>query len=332
MPVIVDAMGGDHAPEEVVQGAIEAAEQAGVEIVLVGKKPELDHFQIDHPDIRIVHAESVVEMDDHPARSVRTKRDSSIAVAIRMARDDRSSPVVCAGNTGATMANALHHLGRIPGIDRPAIATIIPTLRDKMVAIDCGANVDCKPVNLVQFAAMGSAYATHVLGKERPRIGLLNNGSEKGKGNEQARSTQQLLEESDLNFVGNVEGSEIYRGVVDVMVTDGFVGNIFLKTSEGMSEAFFHLIEMVEQTMQAPDRAGSETPLSLLRKKLERFDQRSPEHASAPLLGVNGCVVISHGSARAATIRNAILQASEFAGSGTLDAIGETCADRGELS
>lgn len=322
MPVIVDAMGGDHAPHEIVKGALGAAQEFGVDIVLVGRESELSKYSVNNPHITVQHAESLVEMHEHPVRALRAKPEASISVAMRLLQATPGAALITAGNTGAAMASALMVLGRLEGIERPAIATTLPTLDGEMIAIDCGANVDCKPGQLLQFGMMGSLYARHVLGVATPRIGLLNNGTEEGKGNEQVREAFELLKASELNFVGNVEGNGVYRGVCDVMVTDGFVGNIFLKTSEGLGEVFFRLLQ--EAAGEAGAAAEAFRPL---QKKLERFNPSSPVHAGAPLLGVEGCVIIAHGAARADTIRNAIQLGTRYAASGALQYIREACRE-----
>ncbi|MBI3893815.1 MAG: phosphate acyltransferase PlsX [Candidatus Wallbacteria bacterium] len=322
MPVIVDAMGGDHAPHEIVKGALSAAQEFGIDVVLVGKEPELAKFGINNPHIQLHHAESAVLMHENPARAVRSKPDSSIAVATRLLKAGRGAALVSAGNTGAVMASAFLELGAVKGIDRPAIATTIPTLDGSLIAIDCGANVDCKPSQLLEFAHMGSLYARHVLGVAIPRIGLLNIGTETGKGNALAKETQKLLRASGLEFVGNVEGTQIFKGVVDVLVTDGFVGNIFLKTSEGLSEMFFHALDEALKASGA-DGAVAET----VAKRLERYSCSNPANSGAPLLGVDGCVIIAHGASRADTIKNAIALGHRYSESGALQFIREACPD-----
>ncbi len=322
MTVIVDAMGGDHAPHEIVKGALGAAQELGIEIVLVGREPELAKYAIHNPHIRIHHAETVVEMHEHPARTLRSKPDSSISVATKLLKATPGSALVSAGNTGSVMACALFELGTVSGIDRPAIAATLPTLEGSMIAIDCGANVDCKPAQLVQFARMGSLYARHVLGIASPRVGLLNNGTEEGKGNALAKETQKLLRGGNTGFVGNVEGTQIFRGGVDVLVTDGFVGNIFLKTCEGLSDMFFHAMG------EALTAAGADGELAKgVSRRLERFSCSNPANSGAPLLGVEGCVIITHGASRADTVKNTIALANRYSASGALQFMRESCPD-----
>jgi glycerol-3-phosphate acyltransferase PlsX len=318
MAVIVDAMGGDFAPTEIVNGAIAAARD-GIEIVLVGKQDELAQFPLQGLSIQVQHAPDTIGMDEHAARAVRKKPESSIRVASALLKKSPGSALVSAGHTGAVMASALLDLGRMEGIERPAIATILPTTQADVVVLDVGANVDCKPHQLVQFAHMGAAYARNVLNVSNPRVALLNIGSEPAKGNELSLAAHALLKESGLNFIGNVEGDHLYAGECDVAVTDGFVGNVLLKTTEGVSHLFQHVIAQVAQEMGEKARA-----LGPLLAKLERFKTTQPNYAGAPLLGVEGACIITHGASKAETIKHAIRIAQRFATSDTLNSIRQT--------
>jgi glycerol-3-phosphate acyltransferase PlsX len=320
MPVIVDAMGGDYAPQEIIQGAIQAAREDGIEIVLVGRQGELEKYPVQGLPIRLVDAPDVVGMDEHPARAVRKKAGSSIRVAAKLAREHAGSALISAGHTGAVMAAALMELGRTPGIERPGIAAVIPTLKSDVVVCDVGANVDCKPSHLVQFAQMGSAYAQHVLGVDRPRVALLNIGSEEAKGNELCLAAFPLLGKCGVNFVGNIEPDHVYLGDADVVVTDGFAGNIFLKTSEGLSKVFQRLVG--ESAAELGEKARALGPLVA---RLEKFKTEQPAYAGAPLLGIDGACIITHGAARASTMRHAIGIAQKFAASKAIDVIRAMC-------
>jgi glycerol-3-phosphate acyltransferase PlsX len=314
MPVIVDAMGGDFAPSEVVQGALLAADQFDIDILLVGQREQIAPLVAGHPHLRIEHAEEVVGMHEHPARSLKRKPQSSIAVAARLAKDLPGSPLVSAGSTGAVLAAALFIWKRIPGIERPCIAGIMPTTKAPCVIADIGANVDCKPSQICQFALLAATYASHTLGIENPSVGLLNIGAEATKGNEASQVAYQALKElSGIRFLGNVEPEAIYAGEVDVVASDGFAGNIFLKTSEALAHVFHHQIEkMSAHPILAP---GGQH----LREKLAHFSPDLSDYAGAPLLGTNGTAIIVHGSARAETVKNAIQVAHRAAQSGYLE-------------
>ena len=320
MPVIVDAMGGDYAPQEIVQGAILAAREDGVEILLVGRHSELESHPLAGLSIRVHDAPDVVGMDEHPARAVRKKANSSIRVCARLLKENPGSALVSAGHTGAVMASALMEVGRTSGVERPGIAAVIPTLKTDAIVMDVGANVDCKPSHLVQFAQMGAAYAQHVLGVDRPRVALLNIGSEDAKGNELCLAAFPLLQAAGLNFVGNIEPDHLYLGDADVIVTDGFAGNIFLKTSEGLSKVVQRFLGETAAELGATNPGGARA-LGPFIQRMERFKTDSPSTSGAPLLGIDGATIIVHGSARAQTIRHAIGIGHRFASSGAIAAI-----------
>lgn len=319
--IALDAMGGDYAPTEIVKGAVEAlrADRA-LSLVLVGDeqrlKAELEPYAAENLPLSVVHAAEVIGMDE-AASAVRKKRDSSIVVAMDQVKAGHCQGVVAAGSTGAAMAAALLRLGRVRGIERPAIAVVLPTVKGPVVLLDVGANVDCKPLYLQQFARMGDAYARAVLKIPEPRVGLVNIGEEPGKGDELSLATHQLLSETPgIRFIGNVEGRDLPRGNVDVAVCDGFVGNVMLKLAEGMGELFTGLLK--EQINQGGLLA--KIGAALLMPVFGRFKKRldPAEYGGALLLGVNGICVISHGSSKAQAIVNAIRVAKEAIVSDTL--------------
>lgn len=322
MKVAVDAMGGDYAPREIVRGAVDAARQSGTEVILVGRKDaiqkELTEYGAAGLPVEIVHCEEVVAMGEHPATAVRSKRDSSIVVATRLVKEGRAAAVISAGSTGAQMAAALFYLGRIHGIKRPALGIPMPTVDGVSFVLDGGANADCEPEHLVQFAAMGAIYAQHVLGIEKPRLGLLNIGEEETKGNRLSVAAHELLKHSGLNFVGNVEGKDLNFGKADVIVCDGFVGNVVLKTCEGLATAMFSLIKReVKSSFLA--KVGGMLVLPKLRGLKNKLD--FAEYGGTPLLGVDGVSIICHGRSNARAIRNAVLVGARAAGQGVVEAI-----------
>src|ERR1700757_92501 len=318
MPSVIalDAMGSDRAPRPEIEGAIQAARHLGARVVLVGSEPiiktELRRYRwTSQLPIEIVHASEVITMEDKAAQAVRTKRDSSMRVGVRLVRDGQAAGFVTAGNTGAAMATAKMVLGALPGVDRPALAAVFPTaLRTGAMLLDVGANVDCKPHNLEQFAVMGEIYFRSIFGTKRPTVGLLSIGEEESKGNELTRESFQLLKHLPLNFVGNVEGRDLYNGEVDVIVTDGFVGNVALKTSEGVAN-------LVRNTLKESLKATITRQVGYLlsRSAFADFKKRldHTEYGGAPLLGVKGVCFITHGSSNANAIKNAIRVAAEFA-------------------
>ena len=331
--IAIDAMGGDHAPGEIVKGALWAAQEYNVAIELVGKEDEIKaiidevkrvgfrtnninspktriRIDVDKLDIKITPASEVIEMGEAPGAAIRKKKDSSIVVAVKAVATNSSQAVVAAGSTGAAMAASLFGLGRLPGIERPAIATTLPTMKKPVILIDAGANSNSTPSMLYQFAIMGSAFSKNVLGNENPRIGVLNIGEEAGKGNELVLTTYKMLEENNdgLNFIGNVEGKEIFLGDCDVVVCDGFVGNVALKSIEGASSMLFKMI------MQEFKRDPISMIIGLFAKSaLKRMFKRVnyEEFGGALLLGVKGITVISHGRSMAYAIKNAVRVAKE---------------------
>ena len=316
LTIAVDAMGGDHAPKSEAEGAVHAARSLGVKVILVGQedlvRKELAHYG-DHRrlPIEIVHAHERITMEDSAAKAVRTKRDSSMRVASRLVRDGIAQGFVSAGNTGAVMATAKMVQGMVPGVARPALAAVFPTVqRDSpVVVVDVGANVDCSPRMLAQFAVMGETYSRIILGRPRPRVGLLSIGEEDHKGNEVTRSAAPLLKNLNLNFIGNVEGRDIYSGAVDVVVCDGFIGNVALKVSEGLVDMVKQLLrESLEATIIG--KIGSALSKQAFIDFKKRVDYS--EYGGAPLLGVRGASIICHGRSNAKAIMNAIRVAKEF--------------------
>lgn len=305
-------MGGDYAPDVVIEGAILAVKEYKVDIILVGNEDILNkalakaNYIGDH--INIQNASEVISMGEHPGNAIRKKKDSSIVVGTKLVKDGIGDAFVSAGNTGACMASALLGLGRIKGIQRPAIGTVMPTDKGVSLILDAGANADCKPTNLVQFAIMGSIYAEKILGIKNPSIGLLNIGEEETKGNELTQATYPLLKETKLNFSGNIEGRDIFKGTSDVVVCDGFVGNVVLKLSEGLSSSLIKNIKNALMSSITGKIGGLLIKRSMLKLK-KRLDYA--EYGGAPLLGVNGISIISHGSSNAFAIKNAIRVAKE---------------------
>jgi glycerol-3-phosphate acyltransferase PlsX len=313
--IALDAMGSDRAPKPEVEGAIQAARRFGIHVKLIGPEQVLRAEFERHPfsgslPISIVHASQAISMRDKAAQAVRAKRDSSMRVGLRLVREGQAAAFITAGNTGAAMATAKMVLGGLPGVDRPALAALLPTAVGKVATLlDVGANVDCKPHHLEQFAIMGDIYFRNMFGTPRPRVGLLSIGEEEGKGNEVTREAYQALKQLPLNFIGNVEGRDLYSGSVDVIVADGFVGNVVLKASEGV-------VSLVRATLKDTLAATITRQVGYLlsRSAFSDFKKRldHTEYGGAPLLGVKGACFITHGSSNANAIKNAIRVASEF--------------------
>lgn len=317
MKIAVDAMGGDHGPTVVVEGAVVAQREFGVSVILVGDQAAIERglarLGARGMAIEIRHASQVVGMAESPSQALRRKRDSSLRVAAELVRDGHASAFVSAGNTGAAMAIAMFTIGVLRGVDRPAIAAVLPNLKRYMVLLDVGANVNPKPWHLFQFAVMGHVYARDMLGIERPRVGLLSVGEEEGKGNDLTREAYEELRESSLNFIGNVEGRDIYNGNCDVVVTDGFTGNVALKISESLADMLGAMVRE-ELARDLRSRMGAALALPAFRRVRKRVDYT--ELGGAPLLGIDGAAVISHGSSPPKAIKNAVRVAAEWAKSG----------------
>jgi glycerol-3-phosphate acyltransferase PlsX len=323
MPTViaVDAMGSDRSPKPEIEGAILAARHSDVQVLLVGQEDVLRAEMRHHPssnslrNIDIVPASQVIGMHEKAAQAVRAKRNSSMHVALRLVREGKAAGFVTAGNTGAAMATAKMVLGALPGVDRPALAAVFPTAQGTAsIMLDVGANVDSKPHNLEQFALMGEVYSRVIFAKHKPSVGLLSIGEEESKGNELTRHSYQLLKDLPIHFVGNVEGRDLYNGKVDVIVCDGFVGNVALKISEGMVETVRYLLK---ESLQAT--ITRQVGMMLSRRAFEEFKKRLDysEYGGAPLLGVKGPVIVAHGSSNANAMKNAIRVAAEFSDRGT---------------
>lgn len=314
MSIILDAMGSDHHPDPEVSAAVTAAQRFGEEILLVGPeellRSKLAALPSEGLPVQIIDAPDVLEMTDHPVEASRRKPRNSMAVGIQLLKDGRGRAFVSAGNTGAVMFNALRILGRVEGVQRPALTAIFPTRTGNCVIIDLGANVDCRPEFLVQFAIMGSLYAQKVLKIENPRVGLLSNGEEAGKGNDLVKKTYPLLQQTSLNFVGNVEPKEIFGGQADVAVTDGFIGNIMAKTSEALAK-------FMTDTLRESIMSSLRTKVGglLIRPVFDQLRQlvNPSEVGAAPLLGLNGLVFVGHGRSHSEDLVSAIRVAREAA-------------------
>lgn len=314
MRIAVDGMGGDHAPQEIVKGCVEAAQIIKDEIYIVGPEDtihrELKKYRFDRNQIKIVHAPEVILNDDPPVKAARTKKDSSMIRSIMLVREKKCDFAISGGNTGALMAGALFNLGRIPGIDRPAIGMTYPILGSGVsFLVDAGANAECKPDNLLEFATMGSIYMNKVLGFPSPTVGLINIGSEEKKGTTMLKETYQLLKKSNLNFIGNVEARDVPFGAADVLVCDGFVGNTLLKLTEGLAQK---VMDLLKKKLNATTRSrlGALMLSNQLRELKRDFDYS--EYGGAPILGVKGPVVKMHGSSEAAGVKSAIIKGVSY--------------------
>lgn len=314
--IAVDAMGGDYGPAPAVEGAVLAADELGIEVILVGDesqiREQLQRHGSSHPRLTIRHASQTVEMHESPAQVARKKRDSSVWVATELVKTGDVSAVVSAGNTGASMVAAFFILGVIKGVERPAIAATLPTLTGTAVLLDVGATVDCTAQHIEQFAIMGHEYGKHVFGKPNPRIGLLSIGEEDTKGNEVTKEAFKRLKAVPINFVGNVEGRDVYSGAADIIVCDGFIGNVALKISEGLADAIKKIMmkEIAGSFLGRLAYPFLAAPLLRLRRRMDYA-----EFGGAPLLGVNGICMICHGRSSAKAIKNAIRRAKGLAGS-----------------
>src|ERR1044071_5961838 len=314
MKIAVDAMGSDQAPAVEVEGAVQAAAEYGTSILLVGQDDRIRSLlkkqDTSNLPIEVVHASEVITMEESAATAARKKKDSSIRVAARLMRDSGISGVVSAGNTGAVMATVKMVVGTLPVVDRPALSTVLPTQKGKpTILLDVGANVDCKPLHLEQFAIMGDIYSHAIFGIRRPRVGLLSIGEEDSKGNELTKEAFKNLKRAPINFIGNVEGRDIFRGEVDVIVCDGFTGNVCLKLSEGLYEAFASMLkQQLQKTLSA--KVGAIFAQNAFRNFKHRLDYS--EYGGAPLLGIKGITIVCHGRSNSNAIKNAIRVADEF--------------------
>lgn len=307
MKIVVDAMGGDHAPQAIVAGVVDAVKESDVKIVLIGKEPqvkqELSKHQYPASAIELVHAPEAVGMDEPATVSIRKKKNSSISLGIELLKDPQNNAFISAGNTGACVAAATYLLGMLPGVERPGIGLVIPTLQKFSFLIDVGANTDPKPQHLLQYALMSQVYAREVLGTENPRVGLLNIGEEASKGTDFVKETHKLMASRLKNFLGNVEANEIFSGRADCIICDGFAGNIVIKVSENLVESAGTLLkrEIVKSPLAMLGAYLMKSKLAHLKKRVDYS-----EYGGAPLLGVNGIVMISHGRSSPKAIKNAI--------------------------
>ena len=313
MKIIIDAMGGDHAPAAPVEAGARATRELGVDIVLVGKRDvierELAKYQFDKNRLEIVHADEVITNHEEPAKAVRAKKNASVVVAGRLLKEGKGDAMLSMGNTGALLATGLLIVGRSKGVSRPALATLLPTDKGPKLLIDAGTNTNCKDINLVQFAVMGSIYMKNVLDIDRPRVGLMSNGEEEGKGDALTKETYPLLQRAGLNFIGNIEGRDVMEGNADVITCDGFVGNVILKTVEGMGSVISKKVKgLFLKNMFT--KIGSLFVAGGLKEFKKMMDYR--EYGGAPLLGVKKPVIKGHGSSDAKAAFSAIIQAKKF--------------------
>jgi glycerol-3-phosphate acyltransferase PlsX len=332
MRLIVDVMSGDNAPLETIKGCVEAVVELGVKLTLVGDREvmerELKLLNAPLSNFELVHSTETITMDDKPAKALRQKPQSSMSIGLMLAKEDPNSVFISAGNTGALVAGgSLRRLGpgRLEGIDRPALAPFIPNRRNGSLLIDAGANAECKPLNLLQFAIMGSIYMEKVLGRSNPTVGLINIGTEETKGNELTRTAYAMLKETKgINFVGNVEPREMPKGAADILVCDGFTGNVILKLTEGLAVSLFGMLK--EEMMKS---VTTKLGALLLKPSFKGFKKKMDytEHGGAPLLGVNGGIIKAHGSSNARAIMNAIRQGKLYLDNGVLSSIRDSIRD-----
>jgi glycerol-3-phosphate acyltransferase PlsX len=331
--IAVDAMGGDFGPEVVVPGAIQAVRDGVAAAVLVGKEPDirkvLDRESTQGLDIEIQHASETVEMDEKPSEALRLKKDSSIRVAASLVKQGRCHGMISAGNSGATVAAGMFVLGRVRGVERPALAGLMPTEKKPIVLVDVGANVDSKPFHLAQFGIMGSVLAQDVLDRQSPKVGLLTIGEEEGKGNTVVRTAYEMLKKSSLNFVGNVEGRDIFTGEVDVVVCDGFVGNVALKLSEGLASSLTRMLKS-ELSGDIVSRMGAMLAMSAFKRFKRVID--SSEYGGAPVLGLKGSAMVCHGASNVRAITRAVEIAARFHENKVQDHLGEGLAANKDLA
>ena len=306
MPIVLDAMGSDNFPLPEVEGAFQAAELLDTKIFLVGHeeriRPLLKNQPAD-PRVELIHAPEILEMGDKPARNARRKANNSMAIGMDLVKEGKADAFVTAGNTGGAMANGLFRLGRIPGVKRPALIAILPTRKGHAVMVDIGANADCKPLFLLQFGIMGSIFAEKTLGIENPRVALLSNGEEEGKGNELVKDSFPLFKDGPLNFIGNAEPKELFGGDADVVVSDGFTGNVLIKTSEAVSRLLLDVMKE-ELTGSIRTKIGAGLAMPAFKKLREMLDPR--QIGAAPLLGIDGLVFVGHGKSDSLAIVNSL--------------------------
>ncbi|MFQ6001769.1 MAG: phosphate acyltransferase PlsX [Anaerolineae bacterium] len=331
MKIVLDAMGGDYAPQVTVEGGVLAARELGLEVVLVGREEairrELVKYETGGLSLSVVHAGQVIEMGDKPATAVKVKKDSSMVVGMDLVKRGEAQAFVSAGNSGGVMVAALFRLGRIKGVQRPALCAIFMSGEGPLCILDVGANTDCKPLYLLQFAIMGSVYMERVLGIEKPCVGIISTGEEEGKGSQLVLEAYELLKRSGLNFIGNVEGKDVFPGLADVVVTDGFTGNVMIKLGEGMASFFAGVIE--EEIKRSPLTAlGGLLARPAFGRAKSRLDYS--EYGGVPLLGVEGVVIVAHGRSNSKAIKNALRMAKQTVEGGMIEAIKEEIERRVE--
>lgn len=334
MKIIVDGMGGDNAPAAVVEGAILASRETEHHIAIIGKEEiilsELAKHRYDAQKISVINATEVISNDDAPVRAVRSKKDSSIVKGINMVKKGEGDIFISAGSTGALLAGGLFILGRIQGIDRPALASVYPILGGiPSLLVDAGANADCKPNNLLEFGVMGSIYMEKVIGRDNPRVGLVNIGTEAAKGSTLTKAAYDLLEQSHLNFVGNVEAREVPKGACDVIVTDGFTGNVLLKLTEGLA---WNILQVIKKkfTDGAKAKLGAALLMNKMKELKSEFDYS--EYGGAPILGIRGPIVKMHGSSSANAVKNTILKGIPYVSENVVDTIQNSVLEIEEIT
>jgi glycerol-3-phosphate acyltransferase PlsX len=314
MRIAVDAMGGDYAPSEIIKGAVSAARELDYEIILVGEEYSIQRYLNKYPPVNdkitVKHASEIIGMDEPPTKSVRKKKDSSINIGMQLVKNNEADSFVSAGNTGAMVTSATLQLRTLEGVMRAGISIVMPTVKGRALLIDVGANIDCKPEHLLQYALMGDVYSRYVMNKKEVKVGLLSIGEEKTKGTNLVKETYKLLEDSSLHFIGNIDGKDIFSGRADVIVCDGFSGNIILKVLEGASEAIEGLLKQ-EINNNFISRLGALLSMPALARLKARVDYS--EYGGAPLLGIDGICIISHGRSKAKAIKSAIKVAGDFA-------------------
>ena len=325
MRIVIDGMGGDNAPKSNVEGVVNAIKEYNVDLIITGDKKlleeEFSKYEFDRSKLEIVNTTEIIENEDKPVKAIRSKKVSSMVVALNLVKEGRADAVISAGNTGALLAGGLFIVGRIKGIDRPCLCPAIPNVKRGMTIIaDGGANADCKPKNLVEFAAMSDIYARKVLGYENPRLALANVGIEEGKGNDLVKKSYEELKKLDLNFIGNIEARDVINAYTDIIVCDGFTGNILLKSAEGVAMSVMGLLK--ETFMSSTKGKMGALLLKEDLKKLKSFMDYS-EYGGAPILGVNGGVIKAHGSSNSLAIKNAIRQGIRFSEGNVIESIKE---------
>lgn len=334
MKIILDGMGGDNAPFSVVEGAVLASKETEHHIAIIGQEeliiPELKKYQYDSKKISVINATEVISNDEAPVRAVRSKKDSSIVKGINMVKAGEGDIFISAGSTGALLAGGLFILGRIQGIDRPALATVYPIVGGTpSLLVDAGANADCKPNNLLEFGIMGNIYMEKVIGRKEPRVGLVNIGAEAAKGSTLTKAAYDLLEQSHMNFIGNVEAREVPKGACDVIVTDGFTGNVLLKLTEGLA---WNILQVIKKKFTDGMKAklGAALLIDKMKELKQEFDYS--EYGGAPILGVKGPIVKMHGSSNANAVKNTILKGIPYVSENVVDTIQNSVLEIEEIT